>query len=76
MKIEKIEQLFPGVAVVYNPDVESENSPSDEDLPLGSIGIFLSRGDSWEKFTPGLEPINILFGDKIIRVYIDEIEFA
>ena len=76
MKIEKIEQLFPGVAVVYNPDVESENSPSDEDLPLGSIGIFLSRGESWEKFVPGLEPINILFGDKIIRVYIDEIEFA
>lgn len=75
----KKEELYPGRAVLYKPDLDSTHfdpSTDIDDLPYGSMGIFVSMGMNWEKFVNGHEPIDVLFGalGRIIRIYMDEIE--
>jgi hypothetical protein len=74
------EDLYPGCPVFYRPDVDNlhfDPSAGDE-VPWGSMGIFLSLGSGWENFVDGFEPIDVLFGaaGRIIRVYMDEIELV
>jgi hypothetical protein len=68
------DQLYPGRFVFYRPD--TDNISVGDEVPWGSIGIFLSMGPSWEKFVKGHEPIDVLFGaaGRVIRIYMDEIE--
>lgn len=75
----KKDELQPGHIVLYKPDLDNlhfDPSMDDEELPWGSIGMFISLGSSWENFVNGHEPIDVLFGMKgrIVRIYIDEIE--
>ena len=73
----KKEELVIGVAILYHPNFEaSRYSASDEDIPYGTLGIFLGMSNDWRKFCAGLEPIDALFGDKRARVYVDEVDLA
>ncbi len=77
----KKEELYPGCIVCYKPDLDNlhfDPSLDDDDLPWGSIGIFVSMGSSWDKFVKGHEPIDVLFGTfgRVIRIYMDEIELV
>ena len=73
----KKEELVIGVAILYHPNFESSRyGTSDEDIPYGTFGIFLGMGNDWRKFCAGLEPIDALFGDKVVRIYVDEIDLA
>ena len=73
----KKKELVIGVAILYHPNFEaSRYSASDEDIQYGTLGIFLGMGSDWRKFCAGLEPIDALFGDKVARVYVDEVDLA
>lgn len=77
----KRNQLYPGCIVFYKPDLDNlsfDPTLDGDELPWGSVGIFVSLGSNWEKFVRGHEPINVLFGTlgRIIRIYMDEIELA
>lgn len=76
------EDLYPGRAVVYRPDMDHPNFDPSEDtdvLPWGTLGIYIGLGEGWEKFVRGHEPIEVLFGvtgGRVIRIYMDEIELV
>lgn len=75
------DELYPGCIVFYKPDLDNlhfDPSLDNEELPWGSLGVFVSMGLNWEKFVVGHEPIDVLFGElgRTIRIYIDEIELA
>lgn len=73
----KKEELVIGVAILYHPNFEaSKYSASDEDIPYGTLGIFLRMSNDWRKFCAGLEPIDVLFGDRVVRVYVDEVDLT
>jgi len=63
-----------GVMVVYRPRYREEWVGDDEEIGVGSVGIFLRMGSSWEKYVPGLAPMEVLFGDRVCFVYQDQVE--
>ena len=63
--------LYPGDLVEWKDSVEF--SMVDEGLNLGQVGVVLRMGESWEKYVPGVEPLNVLFGTEIHHIYMDEI---
>lgn len=77
----KKEELYSGCIVFYKPDLDNSHfDPSfyEEELPVGSVGIYIGLGSGWKKFVKGHEPVDVLFGaaGRIVRVYMDEIEKA
>ena len=69
--------LKPGDLLIYVPgDAPTSNSfgPSEEEIPYGTICIFLEMGSSHEKFVPGCEPINVLINGSVVRLYMDEVK--
>jgi hypothetical protein len=76
-KIKK-KELQLGCAVAYMPDVSHNHldpTLEDNELPRGSVGIFLELGSGWENYLEGFEPAVVLFGPTgPVRVYIDELE--
>ena len=70
-------KLQSGDLVVYVPgdgDVSDSMGPSEEEIPYGTTGVFLRMGSSYEKFVRGCEPIDVLIGGRVIRLYMDEIK--
>ena len=71
-----ITKLLPGDLIIYVPgDTESSRimEPS-EDIPYGTLGMFVDMGSNWEKFVIGCEPINVLINGSVVRLYRDEVK--
>ncbi|NBO55795.1 MAG: hypothetical protein EBU84_14700 [Actinobacteria bacterium] len=69
--------LHPGDIIIYVPgETETSNSfgPSEDEIPSGTMGMFLSMGFNYEKFVPGCEPINVLINGSVVRLYRDEVK--
>jgi len=61
----KKDELNVGCIVVYKPDLDNlhfDPSLDNDELPWGSLGVFISMGSNWEKFVKGHEPVDVLFG--------------
>lgn len=63
-------KLKPGNLVVYMPE---QTAMSNDDVPRGSLGIFLKYREGWQKHLPGMEPVEVLFPVGVFVVYNDEL---
>lgn len=63
-------KLKRGSLVIYTPE---QQAMSNDDVPVGSLGIFLRYREGWQKHLPGMEPIEVLFPVGVFTVYKDEV---